>query len=188
MIADALSVLRLLLAVPFALAMREADFGAAVWSGLLVSIAIATDLLDGRIARRLGTVSTHGRALDHGADVAIVLAGLCGAASRGAVPWLLPLLVGMAFAQYAFDSFLVHRQRTLRMSSLGRWNGILYFVPIVGDVLVRLGLPAGSLVRLIAWGLVVTTLLSMADRLRAPLSGRTAPGSPSEGTEDRSPR
>jgi hypothetical protein len=84
------------------------------------------------------------------------------------VPWILPLLVAAAFAQYVVDSYWVHRGGALRGSRLGRWNGILYFVPLAGDILVRLGLqPLAPLVAAIAWVLVGTTVLSMAARLMA---------------------
>jgi hypothetical protein len=57
-------------------------------------------------------------------------------------------------------------------SRLGRWNGITYFVP-VGAVVVRdalgLGWPGPEIVLALGWLLVLSTALSMADRLRALL-------------------
>jgi phosphatidylglycerophosphate synthase len=188
--ANALSLLRLLLAAPFAWTMSRDGPEAAAWAAVLVAVAIGTDLADGPVARRLGTESARGRALDHTADFATVAAGLFGAASRGAVPWLLPVLVSAAFAQYVIDSLLLHRERRLRMSVLGRWNGILYFFPVCGDILARLGFAfLAAPVRWLAWVLVATTLLSVGDRLLALRPApRTAPGSPGGGTRDRSPR
>ena len=83
-------------------------------------------------------------------------------------------------------------------SALGRWNGIGYFVP-VGTVVVRdalgLGWPPTGLVLALGWALALSTVLSMADRLRALRRARrsrsrcrTAPGSRAAGTRDRSPR
>ena len=112
---------------------------------------------------------------------------------RGEFPALLPLLVVVAFAQYVIDSYWLHQERELRMSSLGRWNGILYFAPLVGEVLVRTGILAalglgalGPLVLWIAWALVASTLVSIGDRALA-LIGR-APGSRAAGRPDRSRR
>ncbi len=188
--AHALTLLRLILAVPFALAMARPDPAAALWAALLFGVAIATDLLDGIVARRRGTESALGRLFDHAADFLFVMAGLCAAALRGALPWLLPLVVALAFAQYLVDSFLLHRAPRLRMSRLGRANGILYFFPLGGDILARLGLAGlAAPALLVAWALVLTTLASMVDRLLAlPRLHRRAPDSPSAGTEDRSPR
>ncbi len=70
-------------------------------------------------------------------------AGLAGAAMTGAVTPLLPVLVPIAFGQYVVDSYVWHRQRQLRASFLGRWNGILYFVPLVLIAASRLHLPGG---------------------------------------------
>ena len=62
------------------------------------------------------------------------------------------------------------------MSSLGRWNGILYFVPLGGVILVDLGAdwPA-DLIEPVSWALVVSTLGSIADRLLELGRRRTAP-------------
>src|SRR5262245_49403513 len=164
--ANLLSLLRLLAAAPFALLVARGD---APWlAATLFGVAIASDLADGPIARARGTASGVGRALDHFADFLFVDLGLFAAAAQGAVPWLLPSLVAVAFAQYVVDSYWLHRDAQLRMSALGRWNGILYFVPLGGALLVALGLewlrtPTGW----VAWVLVLATLASIADRALA---------------------
>jgi phosphatidylglycerophosphate synthase len=158
MIAHALTAVRLVLIAPFACWMY-ADTARA---------ADASDFLDGAVARRLGTQSALGRAFDHGTDCAFVTCGLAALAARDGVPWLLPALVALAFAQYVVDSYWLHRQRELRMSELGRWNGILYFVPLGVDIALRLGVavPALTLCAL-AWLLIGSTLISIADRALA---------------------
>ena len=170
--ANLLSLLRLLLAVPFALLVARGD---SPWlAAALFCVAIASDLADGPIARARGTASGVGRALDHFADFAFVDLGLLAAAGNGALPWLLPVLVAAAFAQYVVDSYWLHRAGQLRMSALGRWNGILYFVPLGGALLVALGLDfLAAPTRWVAWALALATLVSIADRalsLRRPAS------------------
>ena len=191
--AHALTALRTVLAVPFAWLMSRGD-PASTWlaAGALV-LAIASDLLDGPVARRTGRASSVGRAFDHSADFLFVTGGLLGGAARGAFPLALPVLVIAAFAQYVIDSYWLHRERELRMSSLGRWNGILYFVPVCADLLLRTGALAwlrldfaAPLVWWICWALVVTTVLSIADRALA--LSRTAPDSRGGGTGGRWPR
>jgi len=189
--ANALTVARLLLAVPFALCMAAADARHAAWAAVILTAAIVSDLADGALARRLGTASAAGRLLDHTVDVLFVTTGLVAAAARGAFPWILPVLVAAAFAQYAIDSYVVARARELRPSRLGRYNGILYFVPLGGDIAVRLGGQAlRPLVTALAWVLVASTLGSMGERLFLAVTAgrRRAPASPDGETRARPPR
>jgi CDP-diacylglycerol--glycerol-3-phosphate 3-phosphatidyltransferase len=188
--AHALTTARVLLALPFAFLMLQSDERRAGLAALVLAAAIATDALDGPVARRRGTVTAAGRAFDHGADCFFVTSGLAAGAARGAFPWVLPLAVAAAFAQYVVDSYWVHRGRALRPSALGRWNGILYIVPLGGDVLVRAGLEGlRPAVSVLAWILVVTTVLSMGERLWAVTRrSRRAPGSPAGERGDPPPR
>lgn len=188
--ANSLSAARLLSAPLFLWVMLSDLDWAPLAAALLFVAAVASDLADGPLARRRGTAGPLGRALDHGADFAFVMAGLGAAAARGSIPWALPIAVALAFAQYVIDSLVLHRERTLRMSALGRWNGILYFVPVGGEIAQRLLTPllVGPL-RLVALVLVATTAASMLDRLLAlRRPPRTAPGSPGAGRSARSPR
>jgi phosphatidylglycerophosphate synthase len=182
-----LTALRLLCAPLFALALLRPGWAAVAAAALLLGLAIATDVLDGRVARRLGTASAAGGLFDHLTDFLFVEAGLGALALQGRIPWPLPALVAVAFTQYAVDSYLLHRARQLRMSALGRLNGVLYFVP-VGASIPRLAALEGP-IRWMAWALVATTLLSILDRAlalrRAPAA---APGSRAAGTQARSPR
>lgn len=172
MIAHLLTGTRLLLVVPFALWMLGDE---QVWlcAGALV-VAIVTDLLDGPAARRAGGGgSAAGRAFDHGTDFLFVTAGLFAMAARGASTAWLPVLVCVAFSQYVIDSYVLHRQRELLMSQLGRWNGILYFVPLCADVVSRAaGWALQVPIRWLCWALAASTLLSIADRLRSALAAR----------------
>lgn len=177
--ANVLTAIRLLLVAPFALLMARADAGSAAVAGLILALAIATDLLDGLLARRRGTASAAGAAFDHTADFLFVTGGLAAGATRGAFPWVLPALIAAAFTQYVVDSYWIHRHRTLRPSRLGRYNGMLYFAPLAGDIAVRSGASLlQPLVTALAWMLVASTLLSIGERLvlarrrREQLAGR----------------
>jgi len=172
--ANALTAVRLLLVVPTAAALARPDLLAPGVVALLLCVAIATDYLDGPIARRTATASAKGQLFDHTTDCLFVTGGLAGAAIAGAVTPILPVLVPFAFGQYVVDSYVWHRQRQLRASFLGRWNGILYFVPIVLVAAARLPFPAdfASLLRLAAgvfgYVLVTSTIVSMIDRATTP--------------------
>jgi len=170
-LANLLTALRLAGAPVLAAALVH---GAPLLAGLVFGLAVATDLADGRIARRRGTATPASGFFDHATDAAFVTVGLAACAAQGLLTGWLPLLVALAFAQYTIDS-RVFRGRPLRASRLGRWNGIAYFVllgiPVVRDAL-AIGWPPDAWVAAIAWGLVATSVTSMLDRARAAWSAQ----------------
>lgn len=173
--ANLLTALRLLLVVPVAMAFARPDLVAPLVLALLIAVAITTDYYDGRIARATGTASPRGMLFDHTTDCLFVTAGLAGIAMSGAITRWLPVLVPIAFTQYVVDSYVWHRQRQLRASSLGRWNGILYFAPIVIVAGARLPFPAFFVTFLLfaaqalAYLLVLSTVASIVDRATTPV-------------------
>jgi phosphatidylglycerophosphate synthase len=178
-IAHALTSARLLLVAPVALAFARPDFLDASVLLVLLCVAIATDYWDGRVARVTETASAQGQLFDHSTDFLFVTAALAGAALAGVVTPVLPVLIIIAFGQYVLDSYLLYRQKQLRMSVIGRWNGILYFVPLVVISVSRLGLirdaasfltsAAGAL----GYVLAASTAASILDRAVAPIRNKT---------------
>ncbi len=63
-----LSLLRLVLAVPFAWVMLSGIPDARIWGGILLGIGLLTDKFDGVLARKYGQISEWGRILDPLAD------------------------------------------------------------------------------------------------------------------------
>ena len=156
--ADLLTASRLLLIAPVCWGILQPQLMPAWGLLLLLLLAVTSDFLDGMAARRYGTASPRGRLFDHATDCCFVTAGLACGAVTGLVPWPLPLLVAAAFAQYVLDSRLLHRRKTLRMSFLGRWNGILYFVPLFLLAAARLPV-APAFTRLLEQATVVLCML-----------------------------
>lgn len=169
--ANALTLLRLL-SVPVLAAAVLQDAPAVATA--IFALAVATDFADGWVARRYGETTAFGGFADHAVDATFVTTGTAALACVGVLPEPLPYLIALAFAQYALDSRAVDASG-LRASSLGRWNGIAYYVivavPIVRDAL-GLGWPSAELVLGLGWVLVGSTLLSMTDRLRTWLRAR----------------
>lgn len=161
--ANGVTLLRLLLAPVLAAAIIK---GASLPATVIFFVAVITDVADGYIARRFGTSSPIGGLIDHAVDAVFVTVASAALAIEQVLPALLPPLIAVAFLQYAVDS-RAGVSRSLRASSLGRVNGVAYFVavavPIVRDAL-QLGWPAPGLVRAFGWLLVATTLASMIDR------------------------
>jgi phosphatidylglycerophosphate synthase len=168
--ANVLTAVRLALVLPAAVAFARPEFLAPGVVALLLSVAIVSDFFDGPVARMTGTASAKGQLFDHTTDCLFVTGGLTGAAWSGVVTPLLPVLIPIAFGQYVVDSYVWHRQRRLRASRLGRWNGILYFVPLVVIAVSRLNIPglAASVLLPLAgalgYGLVASTIASVLDR------------------------
>jgi phosphatidylglycerophosphate synthase len=175
--ANGLTLLRLL-ATPVlcaAISSGEAGLAAAVFW-----LAVATDLADGWVARRYHEDSPFGTLVDHAVDATFVASGTAALALAGQLPPALAPLIVLAFLQYALDSRL-SGAGSVRGSALGRWNGIAYYaivaVPVMRDAL-GLVWPARELVLALGWLLVVSTLASIALRLRRLRLARRARGWP----------
>jgi len=175
--ANLLTLLRLLLALPVGLALANDELLSASALALCLIIAIASDILDGKVARTFGTASARGQIFDHTTDFIFVTAGLAGAAGANLVPEILPILISLAFSQYVLDSYFLYRQKSLRMSSLGRWNGVFYFGPLLLIASARLleknqwaAEAALTVLSLLAWALVISTVISILDRAIAPFN------------------
>jgi len=173
--ANLLTAIRLLIAIPTALSIALVLVLPPVVPVLLIVVAIVTDFFDGKVARRLGTASPRGQLFDHTTDFLFVTTALFGAAYAGLLTPVLPVLIVIAFSQYVLDSYFFYHEKQLHMSKLGRWNGIFYFVPIlliassrtvpfsgIADIV-------GMSVFLVGWLLVLSTVLSILDRAMAPL-------------------
>lgn len=141
----------------------------------IVGLAIASDILDGKVARALHTASPNGMLFDHGTDFVFVTSSTIALAVIGLTSPLLPALIALAFSQYVLDSYFLFKHKQLRMSFLGKWNGIFYFGPVLiyGVVLAspvaaleQLGL---ILMQLLTILLMLSTLASIVDRAIAPL-------------------
>jgi len=161
--ANALSCIRFA-AIP---ALVVAIYANAAWVAVAVfALAVASDVLDGIVARRFDEQSGLGRLFDHAADAAFVTAGAATLAHVGVLPPLLPTLIAASFLQYALDAKIAMGSGP-RPSTLGRWNGIAYYaivaIPIVREAL-GFGWPGPVLVVSLGWLLIGSTLVSMGER------------------------
>ena len=163
--ANGVTFLRLVMAPLLVIAIAAEEWGIAT---TIFALAVMSDLADGYLARRYAESSTLGGAIDHAVDAVFVIAGTAALGVGGVLPVLLSPLIAVAFLQYALDS-RVGPARPLRPSSIGRWNGIAYYVvlavPIVRDAF-DLAWPGSELVMLAGWALVLSTGISILDRLR----------------------
>ncbi|MGH7789679.1 MAG: CDP-alcohol phosphatidyltransferase family protein [Candidatus Binatia bacterium] len=131
-VANLVSLLRLVLTLPFLDAVGRAAHGASGWpaAGYFAAIALS-DFVDGRIARRFGAASRGGRVLDHGADIVFLLSALGLYAALGLAPWWVPAAVAASFGVYVVDSARRSGGRpTLIGSRLGHLGGVGNYVVV----------------------------------------------------------
>ena len=179
--AHLLTTLRLLLVVPVAWSIIDPQFIRPWLLLLLLVLAIASDLLDGIVARKFNTASAQGQLFDHTTDFLFVVSGLAAAAYANLLHPILPILIAVAFSQYVLDSRYLFKQKHLHLSFLGRWNGILYFVPIVLIAVSRMEFLAHRepvlllLTCILGYGLILSTLASIVDRAFAAIIKSNVP-------------
>ena len=176
--ANLLTALRLLLIAPVVYGLANPGSMPAYWLALLFLLAITSDFLDGKVARASNTASAGGMLFDHSTDFLFVTSTMAALAFTDVLSPILPVLVTIAFSQYVLDSYFWLKQKQLKMSFLGRWNGVFYFGPALLFIASQLSI-AGFLQTLfglaavwLGYGLILSTLLSIVDRTIAPL--RTA--------------
>ena len=177
--ANALTAVRLALALPVAVALARPELLAPGAVALLIGLAIVTDFLDGPVARRQGTASASGMLFDHSTDCLFVTSGLIGVAIAGSITPILPALIPFAFGQYVVDSCvlaspaaaarqlsraverhpLLHADRARRRVAIAV-PGWLRVAPAAGG-----GRARGTL-------LVASTVVSMLDRATTPFRSR----------------
>jgi len=102
--ANACTLLRVMLAPLFAWSIARADACGAL-AFLVCLVAVATDFVDGPLARASGWASDARRILDHGADIVFLLPGLAMLAHVRRIPLALPWCAAIAFALYSVDGW-----------------------------------------------------------------------------------
>ncbi len=118
---DQLTVARAL-SVPVVVLLYELDFaGHAYWATALFCAAMATDWLDGRIARRRGRTSALGSLLDPIADKILVLAVLVVLIEDGVFPaWMVAAIVAREFLVSGLRLAAIERGIVLHARDLGK--------------------------------------------------------------------
>jgi CDP-diacylglycerol--glycerol-3-phosphate 3-phosphatidyltransferase len=119
-----LSLLRLLLAVPFAAVMLSSHPASRVWATVIIVLAVLTDKLDGMLARRLHQESEWGRILDPVADKACVAAAAVVLVLLGDLPlWFAGMVLGRDLLILAGGLVLKTRRGVVIPSNvLGKWT------------------------------------------------------------------
>ena len=121
-LADQLTVARAL-AVPIVVGLYVWDFhGHDYWATAVFAAAMATDWLDGRIARRAGRTSPLGSLLDPVADKLLVLAVLIVLVDEGRIfpGWMVAAIVAREFLVSGLRLAAIERGVVLQARDLGK--------------------------------------------------------------------
>ena len=171
-----LSVLRIALGPFYVLALEMS----ATLPLTIAVLAAASDFVDGRLARRLGSASRAGAVLDVVGDGVFVLAALAALASQGVLSRLLPIAVLLALSGLALNAWRARRASADVVAAVPRVRGpadraghaagiVNYAVVIAGSVAVAGWVSAGWLmpVSVAVAILNLSPLLLRASRRRA---------------------
>jgi CDP-diacylglycerol---glycerol-3-phosphate 3-phosphatidyltransferase len=118
---DQLTVARIL-AVPIVIVLYEWDFPHnEYWATAVFALAMATDWLDGRLARRRDRTSAFGSLLDPIADKILVLSVLIVLIGDGVFPaWMVALIVAREFLVSGLRLAAIERGVVLQARDLGK--------------------------------------------------------------------
>ncbi|SMH47487.1 CDP-diacylglycerol--glycerol-3-phosphate 3-phosphatidyltransferase [Rathayibacter oskolensis] len=130
---NAITVVRILLAPLFfwmLLADDGADSGLRIAAALLFIVAIATDGIDGHIARSRGLVTDLGKLLDPIADKVLTGAALIGLSILGELPWWVTVVILVREVGITIFRMAVLSDRVIPASRGGKLKTIVQSVAL----------------------------------------------------------
>ncbi|MFT0898062.1 CDP-alcohol phosphatidyltransferase family protein [Candidatus Methanoprimaticola sp. MG2] len=139
-IPNALSVSRIVMSVPLAVGLyrflTEGTSGRMVI--LILLMMLATDVLDGRLARRWRCTSDTGAVLDVAGDLLMALLSAIAMCAAEAVTLLVPFMEVLLIAQFFVTSRMSNDHMRLRYDMFGRMAGITFMLMPLAVVVIRL--------------------------------------------------
>jgi CDP-diacylglycerol--glycerol-3-phosphate 3-phosphatidyltransferase len=174
---NALTVLRILMVPVFGwLLLRhdglETDW--RWWATVVFVVAIATDWVDGFLARRDGLITDFGKLMDPIADKALTGTALVGLSLVDALPWWITVVVLVREVGITLMRFVVIRRGVIPASKGGKLKTVLQAIGIA-----LLLAPLGGLVAAVGmwvmYAAVVVTVLTGVDYLVQAFRPRPRP-------------
>ena len=157
-LADQLTVARIV-AAPFVVVLFEWDFnGHDYWATALFIAAMATDQIDGWLARRWDQTSAFGSLLDPIADKVLVLAALVMLIGQGVAPaWMVAAIVAREIAVSGLRLAALERGVVMGARDLGK---LKTWVQSAAAVLAGLQAAGAWSTDVAWWALLAATLLT----------------------------
>ncbi|MGK2348720.1 CDP-diacylglycerol--glycerol-3-phosphate 3-phosphatidyltransferase [Actinomyces sp. W5033] len=182
-IANALTVLRLLLVPVFVWLVLQPGDAMRLTATAVFAIASLTDQLDGHLARSLNLVTSFGKITDPIADKALTLSAFVLLSVDGRLWWWVTLVILVRELGITLLRFVMLRRAVMAASRGGKLKTVLQITALIG-LLLPWGafLPAGAaqVLDALSYGVVgaalVVTVVSGLDYVRqAVVLSRTAP-------------
>jgi CDP-diacylglycerol---glycerol-3-phosphate 3-phosphatidyltransferase len=164
-IANALTLLRILLVPVFAVALFHEDGHDTTWrvvATAIFAVASLTDRIDGDLARRYGLVTEVGKLADPIADKALIGTALVGLSMLGLLWWWVTILVLVRELGVTALRFWVIRHGVIPASRGGKWKTMLQSVAI-GLYLLPLTGVVATLAAVVMAAAVVLTVITGVD-------------------------
>lgn len=182
-VANVLTVLRIALVVPFALALVHDDgasTGARIVALGLFVLAALTDRVDGWVARRYGQITDLGKLLDPIADKLLMGTALVLLSLLGDLPWWVTVVVLVRELGITVMRFFLLRYVVLPASRGGKLKTVLQSVAIGLYLLPLATLPraVGVLAAVVMGAAVLVTVVTGLDYVRAAARIRRAAAVP----------
>jgi len=134
-VANALTVLRLVLVPVFVACLLAGGTGGRVAAFVVFGVASVTDLLDGRLARSRGLITDFGKIADPIADKALTGAALVTLSALGDLAWWVTVVILAREISVTLLRFWVIRRGVIAASRGGKLKTLLQVVAIALYVL-----------------------------------------------------
>ncbi len=173
-IANALTMLRLVLVPGFVLLLVHGDGHDPVWRSFAwaaFAVAMITDLFDGELARRHNLVTDFGKIADPIADKAIMGAALVGLSALADLPWWVTALILLREVGITVMRFWVIKHAVIPASRGGKLKTLTQGVAVGMYVLILTG-PLASLRAWFMAAAVVLTVVTGLDYVRQAVTLR----------------
>ena len=176
-VANALTMLRLVLVPFFALALFHGDGHSTGWrvvACVLFGVASLTDRIDGELARKRNLITEFGKLADPIADKALTGTALVGLSMLGDLPWWVTLVVLVREVGVTMLRFWVIRHGVMAASRGGKVKTLMQAVAIGLLLLPLTGVLHAAATAVMAVAVVLTLVtgfdyVARAVRLRRPV-------------------
>lgn len=159
-----LTILRMIMIIPFVVFMLVPIGGAGKWIALaLFVIASLTDLLDGKIARKYNLVTTFGKFMDPLADKLLVCSALICLVEMGKIPaWIVIIIVSREFIISGFRLVASDSGIVIAASYWGKFKTVSQMLMVI-VLIADLGGVFDMIGTALIWIALILTVVSLVD-------------------------